>query len=104
MPNVRLSESRQRFGSALIYAGSAIVLVGWIPAAIWAHVDLLITMSIGLVLFFAGAAAATNRVTCPTCRRRHWIIGRPTRLKCASCGTSYFAEPDALPNPIDKKQ
>jgi len=93
MPNVRLSSSRQRCGSSLIYVGAAIALLAWVPLAIWTSIPPLVGMGIGMLIFATGMAVATNRVRCAKCGRSHWIIGEPTRLNCAYCGTLFFDEP-----------
>ena len=92
MENVELPESRQRFGSALIYAGSAIVVVGWIPLTVWMSIPPLITMGVGMLFFIVGACVVTTKVVCPKCGKTLWVIGRATRRNCAPCGTSYFGE------------
>src|SRR6476659_332439 len=93
MANSRLSESRQRFGSALIYVGAAVGLLGWIPVSIWlapANLAPVVTCVLGLLVMTAGFWVVANKVRCPKCSMSHLIIGRPTRSNCALCGTAYF--------------
>src|SRR4051794_36061238 len=99
MPNVRLSTSRQRCGSAVIYAGVVVAVVGWIPMSLWfapAHFAPVVTCASRMLLVFAGMVGVTNKVACPKCGKAHWIMGQPTRLNCAYCGAAYFDEPESL--------
>ena len=78
--------------------GAIIVYVGPVLVSIWlAPADLapVVTCAVGLLVFLGGMGVVTNKVTCAGCARSHWIIGRPTRLSCAHCGTPFFAEAPA---------
>jgi NADH pyrophosphatase NudC (nudix superfamily) len=92
MPNVRLSQSRQRLGSALIGVGAAITLVAWVALAVWTSIPWCRGHAAGMLVFATGVAVATNRVRCGKCGGSHWIVGEPTRLNCAHCGTLFFDE------------
>jgi ribosomal protein S27AE len=95
MSNVRLSNSRQRFGNGLIYTGCFIGGVGWIAARILfdqASIASVVVSAFGALIVFAGMAIVTNKVVCPKCRRSCWIIGKETRTTCGWCDTPYFDE------------
>ena len=95
MPNVQLSDSRQRLGSAIIYSGCIIGLGGCFAGMVLRTNLPLVVGFVGVSIVFAGTAFVTIKVVCAKCGRRHWISGKPTRLNCAFCGAPYFNDPPA---------
>lgn len=95
MPNARLPKARQRLASGLNYAGTFIWLVALFAlysAPAWIGLTLL---GGGLMVLVAGTIVSTNKLRCPGCGRRFWLVGEGGRSNCAFCGAAYFDHPES---------